>query len=95
MVLNLHIVHMNLQELLRQSDFLFHLEAGQGMTTMATVIVSRSELNSVRLKEQLSLGGVEGGAERVPVSQTFFPAGLYRVCLRACQPPFLPPIVNW
>ena len=47
------------------------------MTTMTTVIVSRSELNSVRLKEQLSLGGVGGGAERVPVSQTFFsPAGL-------------------
>ena len=42
------------------------------MTTMTTVIVSRSELNSVRLKEQLSLGGVGGGAERVPVSQTFF-----------------------
>ena len=41
------------------------------MTTMTTVIVSRSELNSVRLKEQLSLGGVGGGAESSGVTNFF------------------------
>ena len=41
------------------------------MTAMTTVIVSRSELNSVRLKEQLSLGGVGGGAESSGVTNFF------------------------
>ena len=53
------------------------------MTTMTNVIVSRSELNSVRLKEQLSLGGAGGGAESSGVTNFF----LQPYCTGfACEP---------